>query len=247
MGGSAEDTGKAKTELAARLHDASAGLAVGISLLKDSTHSGGQAPFLEAGHPIEVFEGVLANLRRLSSTMTDRAPKTHPRQPLRDSLEHDAELLGIDLDLKVIGQVGWLTRDQAELVQLAGREAIRNVKRHASAASCRMIVDLSACPFVLWARDWGAGIKPGARVGNGIVTLRALAASLGCDLAIGSQPGLGTELVLTGPRCPRTWSAKAESEAKTVRARSVVAKESPSSRRRVADRRPFPASGQQIT
>jgi len=108
-------------------------------------------------------------------------------------------------------------------------------------------VDLSACPFVLWARDWGAGIRPGSQVGKGIVTLRALAASMGCELVIGSQPGLGTELVLTGPRCPRTWTAPAGREAGKPRLRSVVAEESPSSRKRVAARRPFGAPEQQIT
>ena len=245
-GGSGNDSENADPAFAARLHDASAGLAVGISLLKGSPRFGRTDSPPESDETLEVFEQVLDNLRQLTRAMTNRAPRTDPRRNLRHSLKRDAQLVGVDLDLEVIGLAGWLTPDQAELLQLAGREAIRNVKRHAGAASCRMIVDLSACPFVLWARDWGAGIKPGSRAGNGIVSLRALAASMGCELVIGSQPGLGTELVLTGPRCPRTWTPPAGTEAGNPRLRSVVAEESPSSRKRVAARRPFGPPEQQI-
>ena len=158
-GGSGNDREKAPTEFAARLHDASAGLAVGISLLKGSTSSGGPA----SGQTIEVFEEVLANLKQLSRGTPARGPQTRPRENLRESLKHEAKLVGVDLDLEVIGLAGWLTPDQGELLYLAGREAIRNVKRHAGAASCRMTVDLSACPFVLWARDWAqaSNLGPG--------------------------------------------------------------------------------------
>jgi signal transduction histidine kinase len=90
------------------------------------------------------------------------------------------------------------------LLRLAAREAVRNVKRHAGTAKCQLRIDLSECPYVLRARDWGAGIDPASQAGNGIERLRNLAASLGGELAIGSQPGMGTVLVLVGRRCPNT-------------------------------------------
>ncbi len=121
------------------------------------------------------------------------------------------------------------------------------MKRHAGSANCRMTVDLSDCPFILRARDWGAGIGPGAQMGDGIETLRELAAAMGCELSVRSQPGLGTELTLVGRDCPRARQKSTEYRGGDPGLRSVVADESLSSRRRVAARRPFGDSGQQIT
>ncbi len=245
-GGKGSETEIATTEFAARLHDASAGLANGINLLKGSTRPEVPGPVLVGNQAIEVFEGVLANLRQLSHAMSDRAPQRPRQTDLGESLKREARLVGVALKLELIGNNGWLGPAFAQLLLLVGREAIRNVRRHSGSAACRITVDLSSCPFVFRARDWGAGLELGPQAGSGIALLRQLGADLGCELAIRSLPGLGMELVLTGPPCRRAQT-EAEGERTGAPTRSVVAEESLSSRRRVARMRPFADSKQQIT
>ncbi len=232
--------------LAVRLHDASAGLAVGIGLLKGSTESARRKPQPDSDRAIEAFEEVLAELRQLSRTVSDRHAVTPRAANVRESLTRDAKTAGVELELDVIGREDWLTREQLELVLLAGRESIRNVKRHSGARRCLVIFDVSTCPFVLTVRDWGAGILPGTRAGSGIALLDDLATEMGAALNISSQPGLGMELTLIGPRCVMTRAALQPTQLGDG-LRSVVADESAGSRKRVAARRPSAASGQQIT
>jgi signal transduction histidine kinase len=229
--------------LAAWLHDVSAGVAVGVGLLKGSDPT---SPAMGRNLGIEVLEAALADLKQIPRSLNHPKPQRKP-MGLAAGLRDEARRLGLELELEVVGEDDWLAPDQAELLRLAGREAIRNVKRHSGAPTCRMTIDLSDCPFVLRVRDWGAGLEPGAEAGQGIARLRDLASSMGCDLAIGSQPGMGTVLVLMGPRCPHTSRKSPGGDGSAGRPRSVVAEESLSSRRRVAGRRPIGASEQQIT
>lgn len=243
-----ERRGSAATSirLAVRLHDVSAGLAVGIGLLKAWKESGLSEPKPDPDRTIEVFEHLLAELRLLSRAISEGAPARNRPASVRDSLEREAKTAGVDLELRLTGKEDWLTEGQAELVRLTGREAIRNVKRHSGASRCRITIDRSTCPFVLTARDWGAGIQPEARLGGGITLLEDLAGEMGAALKITSQPGLGVELTLTGPRCVLTRGAN-EPNCQRDGLRSVVADESPGSRKRVAARRPIALSEQQIT
>jgi signal transduction histidine kinase len=232
--------------MAVRLHDVSAGLAVGIGLLKGWKESGWSERKPDPHRTIEVFEQVLAELRQLSRAISEGAAVRPRPGSVRESLEREAKAAGVDLELRLTGKEGWLSDGQAELVRLAGREAIRNVKRHSGVSRCRITIDLSTCPFVLRARDWGAGIQREARLGGGIALLEDLAGEMGGALKISSQPGLGVELTLTGPRCVLTRGAN-EPNRQRDGLRSVVADESPGSRKRVAARRPIALSEQQIT
>jgi signal transduction histidine kinase len=232
--------------LAVRLHDVSSGLAVGIGLLKGWKESGWSERRPDPDQTIEVFEQVLAELRLLSRAISEGASARSRPASVRDTLEREAKTAGVDLELRLTGKEGWLSDGQAELVRLTGREAIRNVKRHSGASRCRITIDFSICPFVLTARDWGAGIQPEARLGGGIALLEDLAGEMGAALKISSQPGLGVELTLTGPRCVLTRGAN-EPNRQRDGLRSVVADESPGSRKRVAARRPIALLEQQIT
>ena len=228
-------------EMAARLHDIAAGMAVGIGLLKGAADN---SP-AQDNNGLEILESVLAEVQQLyrarqgtyvSSSTVDVA----------SGLREEAARLRIELELEVAGDADWLSVQERQLLQLAARESIRNVKRHSGSAKCRMTIDLSDCPFVLQAHDWGAGIDPTSRPGRGFERLRDLATGLGCELAVGSQPGLGTTLVLIGRRCPYRKKETTIGELDGVRLRSVVAEESLSSRGRVATRRPNHRPEQQI-
>jgi hypothetical protein len=223
---------QAQALFTARLHDISAGLAVGLGLLKGMDGGEGASA---VGVAVEVLDAVLHDLKSLAPT-GERNSYTDPEIDLAGELREEARRVGIELELEVDGGYEWLTAEELGLIRLAGREAIRNVRRHSGTFRCRITIDLSDCPFVLRARDWGAGINSAAQEGDGIQTLRELASRLGGEVAVGSQPGLGTVLVLAGRRCPHRSEP-----------RSVVAEESLSSRRRVAPRRPNRATGEQIT
>lgn len=245
MGARERRRAAASVRLAVQLHDLSGDQAVGIALLKGWKESGWSGAQPEPDRTIEVFEQVLVELRQLSRAVSDRVPLRSMAASVRESLEREAMTAGVDLELRLTGNESWLSGAQAELVRLVGREAIRNVKRHSGVSSCRLTIDLSTCPFVLTARDWGAGIQPRSRLGSGIALLDALADEMGSALKISSQPELGVELTLTGPRCVLTGADQPIRD--QDRSRSVVADESPSSRKRVAPRRPIARLGQQIT
>ncbi len=239
------DSGSTR-QFAVRLHDASAGLAVGIGLLKGwpEARSGDHQP--SSQFVIEAFEQVLTELRQLSRTLSHRHGVGPRPADFRESLDQDARAAGIDLELRVIGREQLLPAAHLELVRLAGREAIRNVKRHSGSSLCRVTLDASICPFVFEARDWGAGMQPGSQVSGGIALLSDLARDIGCVFTISSQPGLGTRMTLTGPHC--ALARDGHRLRRLPRAlRSVVADESPSSRKRVAPARPLGLSEEQIT
>jgi signal transduction histidine kinase len=176
--------------MAARLHDIAAGLAVGIGLLKELSGTSRR----QGNVGIEVLESVLAEVKQLSH-LPQAAHIRSRRLDLASGLREEATRLGVELELELTGDADWLTFPERELLRLASREAIRNVRRHSGTAKCQLRIDLSVCPYMLRARDWGAGIDPTSKAGNGIERLRDLAASLGGELAIGSQPGMGTVLV----------------------------------------------------
>jgi signal transduction histidine kinase len=233
-------------QFAVRLHDASAGLALGIGLLKgwSETRSGDHQP--SSQFVIEAFEQVLIELRQLSRTLSGGHDVRPRPADFRESLDHDAKGAGIDLELRVIGQEHLLPPAHLELVGLAGREAIRNVKRHSGSSLCRVTLDASICPFVFEARDWGAGIQPATNVSGGIALLSGLARDIGCVLTISSQVGFGTRMTLTGPRCAIARDGHRSSRQSRL-LRSVVADQSLSSRKRVASTRPLGLSEEQIT
>lgn len=231
------------TWLAVRLHDASAGLAIGIGLVKGWQESRPDTVPQAPNEALDVLEQVLTELRQLSRTVSSGAPPSRRSATLRECLQREAESIDVELDLKVAGQESSLSVDEAELVRAAGREAIRNVKRHSGTSRCRIRIDLSARPFVLTARDWGAGIRAREHIGAGITLLETLAGEMGAELKVSSQPGLGVELMLTGPAPGAVEMGKDPG----AYVRSVVAEESLSSRKRVASRRPFSTFEQQIT
>ena len=226
--------------LLAQLHDIAAGLAVAIGLLKGSGEAGHSGRDRYRDSSIGLFESSLTTLRALSAS---QSPMRIRSLDIESALRNEANRLGIELAFERFGDLGWLTEDELELILLAAREGIRNVARHSGSARCQVIVDVSECPVSLRVRDWGAGIEKVAHATGGVETLRRLAQTMRWTLEIRSLPGFGTELHLVGRGCPR---AAADSDQDPA-LRSVVAKESLGSRKRVARRRPIDASGGQIT
>jgi len=187
--------------LAVRLHDAAAGLAVGIGLLRFEPEAIDIDRLRQGEQALAILVEVQANLKHLSRAFLDIAPQANPPADLELGLKREAKRLGVSVEIEVVGETKWLPAKHAELVWWVSREGLRNVRRHSGSAACRIQLHLRNCPFVLRIRDWGGGLGPGAQMGEGIGLLREMAAKMGCGLTIGSQPGLGTELVLVGPPC----------------------------------------------
>jgi len=205
------------TELAVRLHDAAAGLAVGTGLLRIDPEVTSIDRLRQTDQALAILVEVQANLKRLSGAFFDIAPRVNPPTDLVSGLKREAKRLGVSVEIEVDGETEWLPANHEELIWLVSREGLRNVRRHSGSAACRIQLHMRRCPFLLQVRDWGGGLAPSAQIGEGIGLLRDMAARMGCDLKIGSQPGLGTELVLVGPPCA------SERESSAVRATTARA------------------------
>jgi len=183
--------------LAARLHDGTASLALGIGFLRSEELTSHRA----LRQPLEILDQALVSLKQLEANLSEG--KRPSEVDLGDCLRQQADLLGIELDLRVTGSAEQLAPGLIELLRLAGREALLNVRRHSGTRACQIELDLCSCPFTFRARDWGAGLTFGRNGGHGVALLGELADWLGCQLVVASQPGLGTELVVYGQRCAR--------------------------------------------
>jgi nitrate/nitrite-specific signal transduction histidine kinase len=91
-----------------------------------------------------------------------------------------------------------------ELVQIA-REALSNVVRHSEAAHARLRVRVTDDALALRIEDDGTGFEPARRLDGshfGLANLRDRVAALGATLAVESQPGSGTRIVVRLPIGP---------------------------------------------
>ncbi len=180
--------------LAARLHAVAAGLSIAIGFAPESD---GRKSSVD---PLPILETARADLKRL---MSDLEGKEAGSVDLVDALEREAARQEIELKLRVDGEVTWLSPDQLELLLLFCREGVRNTRRHSGGNVCGIDIELARCPWVARVRDWGAGIQPVKREGDGLALVGRVAAQSGSTLRVTSHPGMGTEIVLTGPPCGR--------------------------------------------
>lgn len=91
-----------------------------------------------------------------------------------------------------------------ELSQIA-REALSNVARHSGARRAVVAVDVAGDLATLRVEDDGTGFDPTKRLGSGhfgLANLRDRAAALAGSLAIDSEPGMGTRIIVTLPIAP---------------------------------------------
>lgn len=200
-----------QAELQVRLHDIATGFAIGIAALKGAAERIDSNPDPDFGRALELLVGSLGQLRKLVSAPEKRLVRHTEPASLLEILAGEARRLGIKLEPDLIGHEAWLPPNHLELVELTCREAIRNVARHAATKVCEVRLNFSTCPYQVRVRDWGTGVQPRSNPGNGLALLQRMAADIGCQLNLGSQPGLGTDVVLVGPPCAneRDRSSKA--------------------------------------
>ena len=130
--------------------------------------------------------GLVAD-RHLSQAMQDLAEQLERQHGVACAVEVDQAVAA-----RLAGRA-------ADIVQLA-REALSNVGRHASAATCRLSLRGEPDFAVLEVEDDGSGFVPGKDAeGWGLRNLEERAAALGGSLDIASAPGEGTTVRLRIP------------------------------------------------
>jgi signal transduction histidine kinase len=91
-----------------------------------------------------------------------------------------------------------------ELVQIA-REALSNVARHSGAKHATLTVRVTGDELALRVEDDGVGFDPGSRLDGthfGLANLRDRTGAFGGTLAIESEPGRGTRIIVRLPIGP---------------------------------------------
>jgi signal transduction histidine kinase len=127
---------------------------------------------------------------------------TPPRRSLASRFAVVAGELSLDVRSQVSPQVEHsLPPVQAQLLYQIGREALRNVAKHARATRVEVsLVPLAGAPggrsWIFQVRDNGVGFDAsrGAAPRSGLRAMRDRARSLGGSLTIASRPGQGTEV-----------------------------------------------------
>jgi signal transduction histidine kinase len=151
--------------------------------------------------------------RKLRNLLLDLEMPTGPDRPLHEALAQtaDAFFYGSAASVMVEGTLSAIPSDVAAVFHRAGREALSNASRHASAN--RVVVTLSedADGWIMTIDDDGVGLpefvpdRPGHL---GVRGMRNRAGALGGTFSIGPSPLGGTRVELRVPRNAVQLSAR---------------------------------------
>jgi len=154
---------------------------------------------------------ILRDLEAELSTSVDavRTLAYQLRPPVLDDLGLVEALRSLAVDpapplvsVRVVGTVPELPAAIEAAAYRITREALTNVRRHADARTCAMVLEVSSGLTIMISDD-GRGMPSGARPGVGLNSMRERAEELGGTLSIDSPAGGGTRVVAVLP-CPGT-------------------------------------------
>jgi PAS domain S-box-containing protein len=143
-------------------------------------------------------QGALAEMRTLLLELRPEGVRT---SALADLLRQLCEAAQARRDLKMslaVNFEGTLPPETHETFYRIAQEALNNVTKHASATTVHISLDEQNGEVVLLVRDNGTGFDPDAiSNGFGLNIMRERANTVGAVLTTTSQPGAGTEVILT--------------------------------------------------
>ena len=195
-----------RRRIAASLHDGVVQDLAGISYSLSAAARTESSPEIRETLT-ESADGTRDAMRQLRSLLVEIHPPNLRASGLEAALADvlaPLEARGLRTELAIGPDVG-LTADDERLIYRAATEAVRNVQRHARAASVSVAVRRDDGEVVLEVADDGAGFEPGTlerRRGEGHVGLSLLdelATSAGGRLDVRSTPGAGTVFALRLP------------------------------------------------
>jgi signal transduction histidine kinase len=141
----------------------------------------------------------LAEVRRSVAAL--RAPRaTPPLAAALATLAADTSAAGVPTTVEVTGTPRGLSPDAEESLFRAAQEGLTNVRKHAGAASARLLLAYGTDGTVrLEVCDDGQGLTGGALGGFGLLGLRERATRLGGSVDVMSEPGSGTTVRVAVP------------------------------------------------
>jgi len=201
-----------RTRLSREIHDGIAqtlgALQLKASQLEDSLSTGQVAE--SQGHLSELQEMISRAYRDLREAMLGlRAvvePGTGLVPALREYLAHYQLQYGLDVRLEANeDEPATMDGETGAQVMRIVQEALSNVRRHAGTGRATVRIERHGDGLRICVVDEGRGFDPGLFEGRddgrhlGLRTMRERAASVGGTLAVESQPGRGTRVVLQLP------------------------------------------------
>jgi PAS domain S-box-containing protein len=204
-----------RLRIARELHDDTAQALTGLSrrldMLVDTLASSGNKVPKEIPERLEelreqsdrILEGVRRFSRDLRPPVLDDLGLLPAVKWLATALE---EQQGIATNIRVLGEQHRLP-DEAELALFRiAQEALNNVRKHSDATAVELTVDFRGGGIILIVADNGEGFEPPKTTGDlaasgklGIIGMQERVRLLGGTLAVHSEPGGGTHLVVTVP------------------------------------------------
>jgi signal transduction histidine kinase len=194
-----------RNRLARDLHDSAKQQALAASFqLGTSVTLFDRDPQAARAHLLEGSNLVDSVRRELTDLIHELRPPMMNGQDLAESIQTYAAEWAHQNDVITeveVDSLETLTLEQKQTVFRTVQEALANVARHSSASTARVTLLEHENLVTLTISDDGSGFDTGEqRQGMGLHSMRERAESLGGELRIESEPGLGTRVVASFPR-----------------------------------------------
>lgn len=196
-----------KAELARNLHDELGGLLTAarmdIAWLQGATQGLDPSIAAKLVELNQAFTQAMDVKRRVVESLRP-ALLDHFGLPtaMQNHFEEVCRKAGLDCSTHVTDEIGKLPEDLAIAIFRVGQESLTNIVRHARARRVELEFDVVDGVIAVHIRDDGIGMDaaaPPAAGSHGIPGMRQRIQSLGGSFLLASEPGRGTEVLITIP------------------------------------------------
>ncbi len=198
-----------RSRLARDLHDSISQQLFSMTLTAQAARAQqAKNPARSAAQLERLQETAAAALAEMRALIFQLRPPGLSEQGLVTALHQHVTALGrregLTVELEVTGEERHARGAEQALYRIV-QESLNNVVKHAGACDVKITLDLQPEQLRLHVADDGKGFDPAAEnyLGNrhlGLTSMRERAAELGGAMDLRSQPGSGTEVIVTVPR-----------------------------------------------
>ena len=197
-----------RQHLAQEVHDTLGGelIAARLQLASLAMRLGEQPA--EIAQRLEQLQATLRTLATLKSrVLHGLRPDSLHGMGLTGALQAMAGPLAADAGIRLQMQLDEVHADRStELVIFrVVQESLTNMVKHAAATEAEILLRDQPCDIYLFVRDNGRGFRLPDRTvsGHGLDGMRGRVESAGGQLSVASEPGKGTQIAVTLPKCPQ--------------------------------------------